>query len=125
MTARFIPKEDVSALIEALETGHVVHAKPGLAGHYVARPLGGEGLTCKARETLEFIAAHIRRHGLSPSYGEIMRGLGIASKSEVYRRIRMLEARGCIARRPGCARSLRILVAADAVPKSDMPRRDA
>lgn len=45
-------------------------------------------------------------HGTAPSYEELCKDLGIASKNGVYRLVRALEERGAIRRLPGRARAL-------------------
>ena len=109
MSVRLIPKGDVRALVRALETGFVVQKKPGLKRHFLAHKHASAGLTPKARDTLDFIAAYIAQNGYSPSYEEIARGLGISSKGEVHRRVRLLEVRGRITRLAGRARSIQII----------------
>ena len=122
MSVRLIPKGDVRSLLRALEMGFVVQKKPGLKRHFLAHKHACAGLTPKARDTLDFIAAYIAQYGYSPSYEEIARGLGIASKGEIHRRVRLLELRGQITRLAGRARSIRIVTPMEqVVPRQPPP----
>lgn len=49
---------------------------------------------------LEFIRAYIRRHGVSPSYEVLARGLGMKSKANMHRYVRVLEREGLVEVRP-------------------------
>lgn len=49
---------------------------------------------------LEFIRAYIRRHGVSPSYEVLARGLGMRSKANMHRYVRVLEREGLVEVRP-------------------------
>lgn len=54
------------------------------------------GLTPLQDRALGFIRGYIAEHGLSPSYTEIMGGLGLASKSSAHRLVHGLARRGLI-----------------------------
>lgn len=66
-------------------------------------------LTRKQRDLLIFIQQYIDLHGIAPSFEEMRKGLGRASKSGIHRLIVALERRGWIDRGlPDCARVLSI-----------------
>jgi repressor LexA len=66
-------------------------------------------LTRKQHEAFEFIRGYVARHGYSPSYENIMRGIGIHSKSGVHRLVGALAERGYIRRRKNLARSIEVV----------------
>lgn len=66
-------------------------------------------MTRHQRKTLLYIDGFIRSQGISPSYQDIRRYLGISSTSGVHRAIRALAERGYLSYIPNRARSLRIL----------------
>lgn len=55
--------------------------------------------TRRQKEVLEFIARFIDTHGYEPSYQQIARHLGVASKAGVAKHISALENQGLLARR--------------------------
>lgn len=65
--------------------------------------------TKKQRELLTFIANFISEHGYSPSYREIMNGLGYTSVATVALHVRSLIARGHLRKRDYSARSLELV----------------
>lgn len=67
-------------------------------------------LTCPQRRVLDFIVSYsAKTGGISPSYAEIMGGLGFSSKSGVSTHLKSLEERGFIRRLPGLNRAITIL----------------
>jgi len=62
--------------------------------------------TKKQKELLEFIEAFIAQHGYSPSYREIMNGVGYTSVATVALHINNLVVRGHLIKRNNSARSL-------------------
>lgn len=72
--------------------------------------------TKKQRELLTYIEAFIAEHGYSPSYREIMKGLGYTSVATVALHVNSLIKRGHIKKRDRSARSLEV-VQADDMPK--------
>ncbi len=66
-------------------------------------------LTKKQLAVLEFIGDFTEERGFSPSYREIMTGLGLASVSAVAEHVENLVNRGVLKKVPGAARSLEIL----------------
>lgn len=63
-------------------------------------------LTPRQRDAYTFIRGYIAKHGTSPSYEDVKRGLGLASRSSAHRLITGLERRGYIRRLPCNMRSL-------------------
>ncbi|QCG95105.1 MarR family transcriptional regulator [Azospirillum sp. TSA2s] len=87
----------------------VERLKAQLAAKAPKRPTRA-GLTPKQRLLLDFIARYQReRRGVSPSFDEMARALGLASKSGVHRLIEGLVARGALERLPNQARALRVV----------------
>jgi repressor LexA len=76
------------------------------------------GITKKQHECLMFIDKYILRNGYSPSYEEIMKGLGIKSKSGVHRMTTALVERGRIRMKNGGHRSIEVAP----VPKRKTPK---
>ncbi len=71
--------------------------------------------TKKQRELLAFIDAFINEHGYSPSYREIMTGLGYTSVATVSLHVGNLIKRGHLRKRDHSARSLEVADSNDAV----------
>lgn len=65
--------------------------------------------TKKQRELLTFIESFIAEHGYSPSYREIMSGLGYTSVASVALHINSLIKRGHLRKRDRSARSLEVV----------------
>jgi len=55
--------------------------------------------TRRQKEVLEFISRYIDSHGYEPSYQQIARHLGVASKAGIAKHIQALENQGLLARR--------------------------
>lgn len=67
-------------------------------------------LTKRMKDCLDFIDRYMKKSdGIAPSYDEIKKGIGLKSKSGVYRYIEALEERGFIKRIPYRARAVEIL----------------
>ena len=66
-------------------------------------------LTKKQLALLEFLEDFTEREGYSPSYREIMAGLGLSSVSAVAEHVDNLVEKGALKKVPGAARSLEIL----------------
>ncbi len=66
-------------------------------------------LTKKQLALLDFLQDFTEENGYSPSYREIMAGLGLSSVSAVAEHIDNLVAKGVLRKVPGAARSLEIL----------------
>ncbi|MDZ7684145.1 MAG: hypothetical protein U5O39_03365 [Gammaproteobacteria bacterium] len=73
-------------------------------------------LTRRQREVLEFIVDHIDRRGWPPTCLEIAEGLSIGSQNAVRDHCARLDRKGAIARSPGVARGIRVLVDPAKVP---------
>lgn len=69
--------------------------------------------TKKQHELLTFIESFITEHGYSPSYREIMTGVGYNSVATVALHINNLIARGHIKKRDNSARSLEVIAQAE------------
>jgi repressor LexA len=65
-----------------------------------------EALTDRQQQVLDFIHAHQREHGVSPSLREIQAHFGFASPFGVQRHIAALTAKGALRRLEGKARGL-------------------
>ena len=68
-------------------------------------------LTKKQTLILNFIADFTQTNNYSPSYREIMSGLGLTSVSAVAEHVDNLIAKGALRKIPGAARSLEVVVA--------------
>lgn len=66
-------------------------------------------LTKKQLAVLDFIQDYTDENGTSPSYREIMEGLGLTSVSAVAEHVDNLISKGALAKTPGEARSLQVL----------------
>lgn len=66
-------------------------------------------LTKKQLAVLDFIKDFTDENGVSPSYREIMEGLGLSSVSAVAEHIDNLVSKGALLKTPGEARSLEVL----------------
>jgi len=68
------------------------------------------GLTARELECLNLIKFAIENSdGVGPSYEELRRGLGSSSKSDIYRLVHSLEAKGWIRRMHYKARSITVV----------------
>ena len=66
-------------------------------------------LTKKQTQIVDFINEYTASHSVSPTYREIMAGLGLRSVSAVAEHINNLVAKGVIIKSPGAARSLEVV----------------
>lgn len=66
------------------------------------------GLTQKQLKTFKFIKSYLKKNKLSPSYEEIRKAVGLASKNSIYNLVNQLIERGYIIRLKGKNRSLSI-----------------
>ncbi len=69
-------------------------------------------LTARQQEVYAYLAAYIRKHGLSPTFEEIMRELKLRAKSTVHAHLLSLESAGLIRRETHKSRAI-TLVGAD------------
>src|SRR3954471_998239 len=65
-----------------------------------------EPLTDRQQQVLDFIHAHHRQHGVSPSLREIQRHFGLASPFGIQRHVEALTGKGALRRLEGKARGL-------------------
>jgi SOS-response transcriptional repressor LexA len=61
------------------------------------------------KKILAFIAEYIEEHGYSPTYREIMEGVGLYSCSTVSRHVTDLRKQGYITFEDGMSRTIRLL----------------
>lgn len=66
-------------------------------------------ITKKQKQILDFISAFMEQNNYSPSYREIMSGLGLSSVSAVAEHVENLVEKGALKKIPGAARSLEIV----------------
>ncbi|MBR5389236.1 hypothetical protein IK146_01610 [Candidatus Saccharibacteria bacterium] len=69
-----------------------------------------EKLTKKQKQIVDFISTFLRENSYSPSYREIMIGVGLSSVSAVAEHIENLVAKGVLRKIPGAARSLEVTI---------------
>ncbi len=89
-----------------MATAHIYQLNPSMPE--TIRP------TKKQRELLTFIESFIKEHGYSPSYREIMAGVGYNSVATVALHVNNLIARGHVKKRDNSARSLEVITSVDA-----------
>lgn len=78
-------------------------------------------LTPKLLTLLTFIDDFTRAHGISPTYEEMRKHLGIRSKSGIYRHLRSLTERGYITSTPYRARTVQVIRMPGRNPEPDAP----
>lgn len=66
-------------------------------------------LTKRQHELLAFIEAYIKENNIAPSFDEMRDGIGLSSKSGVFRLLTALEERGRIRRYHYRARALEVI----------------
>lgn len=66
-------------------------------------------ITAKQKTVLNYIENYNSEHDFSPTYREIMEGLGFKSVSSVAEHVENLVAKGALKRRPNEARSLEVV----------------
>ena len=69
-----------------------------------------EKLTKKQKQIVDFISTFLKENDYSPSYREIMIGIGLSSVSAVAEHIENLVAKGVLKKTPGAARSLEVAI---------------
>lgn len=77
--------------------------------------------TRRQGQYLAYIAAYTRRHGRPPSEAEMAAHFGVSAPSD-HLMVDTLARRGLIARTPGQARSIRVLLPPEALPALDTGR---
>lgn len=68
-----------------------------------------EKLTKKQKQIIEFISDFMKENNYSPTYREIMSGLGLTSVSAVAEHVENLVSKGALKKTPGAARSLEVI----------------
>lgn len=68
-------------------------------------------LTPQQQKLLSFIKGAIEETGIAPSYAEMAKHMGLASKSVVFAMVRGLEERGRLRRMPYRKRAMEVLEA--------------
>ena len=68
-----------------------------------------EKLTKKQKQIVEFISTFIKENNYSPSYREIMTGLGLSSVSAVAEHVDNLISKGVLRKTPNAAISLEVV----------------
>jgi repressor LexA len=82
----------------------------------------GDGvLTRRQKEVLDFVRAHIDRHGVAPTLHEIGRHLRLASVATVHKHLRQLEDKGAVRRLTHRSRALELVPAPDLVGGARIP----
>ena len=71
-----------------------------------------EKLTKKQKQIVDFISDFLEEKGFSPTYREIMAGLGLSSVSAVAEHIDNLVEKGVLKKSPGTSRSLEVVLKA-------------
>ncbi len=69
-----------------------------------------EKLTKKQKQIVNYISTFLEENDYSPSYREIMSGLGLSSVSAVAEHVDNLVAKGVLKKTPGTARSLEVTI---------------
>lgn len=77
-------------------------------------------LTPRMKQTLDFVAQYIDRHGFSPTFQEIMEGVDLRSKSGVFRLIGHLVAEGYLRQPKAGKGSRRVRCLEIVAPQSDL-----
>lgn len=83
---------------------------PSSVIYYTIIPYMPEKLTKKQKQIVDFISTFLRENSYSPSYREIMIGVGLSSVSAVAEHIENLVAKGVLRKIPGAARSLEVTI---------------
>ena len=68
-----------------------------------------EKLTKKQKQIVDFISDFLENNDYSPSYREIMIGIGLSSVASVAEHVENLVAKGVLKKVPGAARSLEVV----------------
>ncbi len=70
---------------------------------------GGMAITRRQRQVYDYISGFVRKHGYSPSFEEIGKGLGLSSLATVHKHISNLEKKGLLTRDYNRSRSIDLL----------------
>lgn len=63
----------------------------------------------KERQTLEFLAQYIQRHGYAPTLSEIAEAIGVSAVSTVHEHLAALERKNFLKKKPGIERSIELV----------------
>ena len=66
-------------------------------------------MTPKQKQLLDFLKSYIDAYGHSPSYQQMMDGIGAKSKSQIHGLVSRLESQGKIKRHPHRARTIELV----------------
>ncbi len=80
-------------------------------------------LTKRQKQVLDYLVSFLDKHGYSPSYDEIGRGMRLASLATVHKHLATLERKGYIRRAYNQSRSLEVLQLPKPVKSSVIERR--
>jgi len=80
-------------------------------------------LTRRQKEVLDFLIQSINRHGYSPSFEEMAKGLRLSSLATVHKHLQVLEKKGFIRRRYNQSRSVEVIAVPGSVPFDKSPLR--
>ena len=70
---------------------------------------GGMAITRRQRQVYDYISEFVQKHGYSPSFEEIGKGLGLSSLATVHKHISNLEKKGLLTRDYNRSRSIDLL----------------
>lgn len=73
-------------------------------------------LTRRQKQAFDFLVDFINRHGYSPSFEEIGKGLGLSSLATVHKHMQTLEKKGFIRRSYNQSRSVEVVAVPGSVP---------
>lgn len=103
----YVNRDEFTKRRSAVQRGKgVVHRQKRTVQSPISR---GCALTRRQAEALRYIRDYIRTHGGAPSYEEMRREFGFASKSAVHRLIHALVERGRITLDPNRVRTMRVI----------------
>jgi repressor LexA len=80
-------------------------------------------LTKRQKQVLDYLVGFLDKHGYSPSYDEIGRGMHLASLATVHKHLATLERKGYIRRAYNQSRSLEVLQLPKSVKSTVIERR--
>ena len=81
----------------------------------------GRVLTRRQKQVLDFVSAHIARHGYAPTLHEIGRHLKLASVATVHKHLRQLESKGAVRRLTHQSRALSVVPPPDTAAGARVP----
>ena len=78
-------------------------------------------LTRRQKEVLDFVSAHIERHGIAPTLHEICRHLKLSSVATVHKHLRKLEEKGAVRRLTHQSRALAVVPSPEVAAGARIP----